>query len=402
MEPGRSVTYTVVGRAANRDSASPTCHTGPVTKRLRFAFATHSVFAGGAELALVDLVRLLVERGHEVLVVAPTEGPLIARLEVVGTRPVVAPLRWWAGVTPRRPGRRAVTAAALAMHSRRLRSLLATYRPDLAVTNTIATPALAIAAKGLRIPHLWLLHEYALPEQGLYLDLPRATTYRIAGALSAFLLAASGNLAREVTALGGHGCGVLYASVPPTDGALPRTAANEPPYQLLGLGHVTPAKRQEEVVRALAVLRNSGFDCRLVLVGRQDRSYVTELRRLARGLEVGDYVMFEGETQSPGPWLASSHLLVSASRYEACPRVVVEALKSYLPVVACDSAGNGELLAEGRGWLYAPGDAGGLARAVVAAVTSQASARAAQWAHRVFSDESYAETFLGWARRAIT
>ena len=373
-----------------------------MTNRLRLAFATHSVFGGGAELALLDLVRLLVADGHAVLVLAPLEGPLTARLEAAGARVVVTPLRWWASVHARPLRQRLVTPASLAARTAAVRRIVADFRPHVAVTNTIATPALAVAAKLLRVPHLWLLHEYALAEQGLFLDLPRRTTYRIAGRLSEELVAASHSLAREVRDLGAGECDVLYASVPAVPGALPRVVSQGPPYQLLSLGHVTSAKRQDELVRSLPLLRADGADWRLVLVGRRDPDFELELRTLAAALDVADGVAFVEETSEPGPWLASSHALVSASRLEACPRVVVEAMKSSLRVVACDSSGNAELLAEGRGWLYPPGDERELARAITAAVLANgATEAAARWAQYNFSAEGYLSTFLRFAQRAV-
>jgi len=351
---------------------------------------------------LLDLVRLLVENKHDVLVLAPVAGPLVDRLERTGARVAVTSLRWWAGVTPRSLRNRAVTAAALAVRAHAIRHLVAGFQPDVAVTNTIATPALALAARSLRVPHIWLLHEYALPEQGFFLDLSRSATYRTAGALSTALLAASRTLATEVQALGSRECGVLYASVPDVKGAKPRVSGPGPPYQLLSLGHVTRAKRQDELVRSLALARRHGIDCHLVLVGRRDRDFEADLRHLVEKLQVQDHVAFEDETVDPGRWLATSHAMVSASRYEACPRVVVEAMKASLPVVACDSGGNAELLAQGRGWLYLPGDEKRFVQSLVAALKTDVpdTTAAASWAHRNFSDQHYLSTFLDVAMRA--
>ena len=372
-----------------------------MSKRLRIAFATHSALGGGAELALLDLIQLLVNDGHVVLILSPVHGPLIQRFEDAGAQVTVTPMRWWAGSHPRTIHERVATAAALVARIRRVRRIVAGFRPDVAVTNTIATPALALAARTLRIPHMWLLHEYALPEQGLFLDLSRSATYRAVGALATTLLAASHALATEVTTLSGRACHVLYASVPSVPGSTPRTARRGPPYQLLSLGHVTPAKRQDELVRALALARGAGLDCRLVLVGRRDRDFENDLRRLTRDLKLHDHVAFEDETANPGQWFATSHALVSASRFEACPRVIVEALKASLPVVACNSAGSAELLAEGRGWLYESGEEHALANAVASAVRQEDREAAAEWAHHHFSDTAYLSTFLGFAHTAL-
>ncbi|MFE9921043.1 glycosyltransferase [Streptomyces sp. NPDC005774] len=104
-----------------------------------------------------------------------------------------------------------------------------------------------------------------------------------------------------------------------------------------GVGRLTPGKRFDVLVRALARLPDDHW---LLLVGGGPEEHA--LRRTAREAKVADRVLFTGECPyvadgSPGPDLPSltsaMDVLASPSLEEAFGLAVVEALASGLPVV---------------------------------------------------------------------
>ena len=93
-----------------------------------------------------------------------------------------------------------------------------------------------------------------------------------------------------------------------------------------------------------------------------------DLRRLTGSLGLIDDVIFTGFQADPWPYYASADLFVLSSNYEGYPLVVVEAMRSGLPVVATDcESGPREILDGGRfGRLVAVGDEQALAEAMQA------------------------------------
>ncbi|MCF3137471.1 glycosyltransferase [Streptomyces olivochromogenes] len=107
-------------------------------------------------------------------------------------------------------------------------------------------------------------------------------------------------------------------------------------YVVGGIGRLTPGKRFDVLIRALARLP---ADCRLLLVGGGPEE--SALRAVAREAGVADRVLFTGERPyapdgSPGPDLPSltsaMDVLASPSPEEAFGLAVVEALAAGLPV----------------------------------------------------------------------
>ena len=82
----------------------------------------------------------------------------------------------------------------------------------------------------------------------------------------------------------------------------------------------------------------------LVLVGAGDDERL--LRTQARNLKVGDRIHFVGWRGDVPRFMAASSQLVLPSRWEGMPNVVLEAMAAGLPVVATDTQGVRELLAD--------------------------------------------------------
>lgn len=63
-----------------------------------------------------------------------------------------------------------------------------------------------------------------------------------------------------------------------------------------------------------------------------------QLERESRDLGIADRVDFAGHVSDIRPYLAEADVLLSTSRYEGYPAVIVEALAAHVPVVATDSS----------------------------------------------------------------
>ncbi|MEZ5179678.1 MAG: glycosyltransferase [Acidimicrobiales bacterium] len=147
------------------------------------------------------------------------------------------------------------------------------------------------------------------------------------------------------------------------------TPLDGPPWRLATVTRFVPAKGVEDLVAALAILRDGGVDATLRLVGEGPQEGALRLRARRAGL--GDAVSFvgSGPTALVAAELAAAHLYVSPSLSEGISNGVLEAMASGVAVVSTDVGGMGEVITQGvDGWLVPPGRPDQLARAVADAV----------------------------------
>jgi glycosyltransferase involved in cell wall biosynthesis len=106
---------------------------------------------------------------------------------------------------------------------------------------------------------------------------------------------------------------------------------------LVSVGHLSPRKGFQRVLRVLPDLRRDHPDLRFAIVGGPgaEGNNGPELRRLIAELGLTDRVQLVGP-QPPEEvawWLAAADLFVLATDFEGCPNVVNEAMACGIPVV---------------------------------------------------------------------
>jgi glycosyltransferase involved in cell wall biosynthesis len=133
-----------------------------------------------------------------------------------------------------------------------------------------------------------------------------------------------------------------------------------------------PTKGQEWAIRALPEVRRS-TNAELWLAGDEGGSptgYRSRLQQVAGELGVVDGLRFLGPRDDLLPIMRSCDVVLLPSHSEGVPRVVVEACVLGVPVVGSAVGAIPELLEDGAGgWLVDVGDVGGLARALLQALT---------------------------------
>jgi glycosyltransferase involved in cell wall biosynthesis len=133
---------------------------------------------------------------------------------------------------------------------------------------------------------------------------------------------------------------------------------------VLFLGKLTPRKGVDDLVRAVALLRDTRI--RLIIAGNDmgiERTLVSLIRRLG----LVDRVTLVGllTARDRLDALAAADVVVYPSRDEIFGLVPLEALLAGTPVVVCNDSGCGEVIAEtGGGCLTGPGDITALASAI--------------------------------------
>ena len=131
------------------------------------------------------------------------------------------------------------------------------------------------------------------------------------------------------------------------------------------VARLTPWKRVDLVIGAVARLRGEGPPPRLVIVG--DGEERAALVRQAAALGLRDTVRFVGEVPQPdvAAYLGAADAFALASTYEGFSHVLLEAMAAQAPVVATAVGGNREVITSGENGLLAPpNDADALAEAL--------------------------------------
>lgn len=230
----------------------------------------------------------------------------------------------------------------------RLRRLLLTRRPDLmlnwsAKTQLYGAPAAVLARMADRV--VWW--QQAIPT-GFWLD--RAATALPAVAVGCYSRAAAEAQERLKPRRPTFVVGAGSPVPPPEDGPPPLALPSDVP--IVGLvGRLQPWKGQDRLLRAQALLRDRGAPLHLVIVGGDSwglsPDYSASLPRLIEELGLKDAVTMTGQVPDAGPYIRQMDVLVNASDPEPFGIVLLEGMARGVPVVAVDSGGPGDFIADG-------------------------------------------------------
>lgn len=131
------------------------------------------------------------------------------------------------------------------------------------------------------------------------------------------------------------------------------------------VGRLHKHKSHETTIEAVALARKQGVDIVALLVG--EGAQRNELESLARRHGVADAVIFAGARRPVAPWIQSMDLFVLPSIWEGQPLALLQAVACGIPVLASNIEGNTAVLGPDHPGLFAPRDAGWLAKLMVSA-----------------------------------
>jgi glycosyltransferase involved in cell wall biosynthesis len=243
--------------------------------------------------------------------------------------------------------------------TRALTRVLKDERPDVVLSwgrkaQMLASPAVRLA--GLDAQVVWF-----------QTDLPGGPADRLATALPASAVACvSEYVAGAQAHLRPHRpTFVVYPGMDPPPNA-PREELEElraslsipPGREVIGtVGRIEERKRPDLLVRALAGLRDRGYDVQGLIVGGDawdgDMRYVKSVHQLVRELELGDRITFTGHVDNPAPYLQLMDVYVHTCPVEASGNALIEAMGLGIASIAVGRAGPAEIIAEGQSGLLA-------------------------------------------------
>lgn len=126
--------------------------------------------------------------------------------------------------------------------------------------------------------------------------------------------------------------------------------------QVIGtVGRLAEVKRQDILIKAFYLLKQSLSESKLLIVGDGDEK--VSLQNLAMELKIADSVIFAGYQSKPDLFLSMMNVFALTSRSEGLPVSILEAWRKSLPVVASNVGGVKNLISHGsNGLLFEPGD----------------------------------------------
>lgn len=332
-------------------------HDGP----LRLMVFAHSLNLGGGELYLDELLgRLSDGYDIELLVVSPTSGPL---LESLRARGIAVHITHGYAVHPEHYEGR--------VHE--LQSLIAAWRPDVVLANTVGIFPPVDAAQRLGLPVIWVIHEsFRLEEfislnwgsRGLAPEIEARMRYCLGAVHTVFVAQSTLKLfADQVPDLQGRHMhyGIDLETIADFRRDNPKAALRArlgfaPDERVvLCMGVVQERKAQLALVVAFSQVAPLFPHARLVIVGGHSSEYSISVEQAVETLGIGDRVTVVPLQRDTYPWYGAADVLVSASDIESLPRSIMEAKAFGVPTLATDVFGLSEMITDRvNGWLCRP------------------------------------------------
>jgi glycosyltransferase involved in cell wall biosynthesis len=295
---------------------------------------------GGTQMHVHEVaLRLSVRRSFEITVLATDRSRRLPRQEVIEGISVLRVPAW-----PHRRDYYLAPGIAPVIRQRRW---------DLVHCQGVHTPVPLVAmisARRVGIPYLVTFHTGG--HSSRLRNAMRTTQWRLAGPLLRKAVALIAVSRFEAAVLERHArLGDNRVIVIRNGGGLPspHTGTVAVPGRIVSVGRLERYKGHHRVIEALPYVMREIPEAHLLILG--SGPYEDDLYKFARRLGVSGRVSIKcvapADRQGMATALAESTVVAALSDYEAHPLAVMEALGVARPVVGYDTAGIGELIAEG-------------------------------------------------------
>ncbi len=153
------------------------------------------------------------------------------------------------------------------------------------------------------------------------------------------------------------------------DAWVPGARSVGPPFRVLAVGRLEPAKGHDDLIGAVAAIRAAGVDVGLEIVGEGRHRDALTLRIERLGLSDAVTLAGPGTAKDVREALGRAHLFVLASLSEGINNGVLEAMASGVAVISTNVGGMSEVITDGRdGWMVPPGRPDRLAATMASAL----------------------------------
>lgn len=330
----------------------------------------HSSDNGGADFSLEALVASMPSARCSYTIALPVPGPSVNRLRARGLEVRIVPLeswRWWVD-TGTHVLKFFLTLPFQLLSLLRWLRFLRQLHPDIVHFNINRLTEPVLAARMLRIPSVMhfrdipsrVTHRFVLGWRGFYAIMNMADCW----------IANSSATDQDIAPHARHPVKVIPNAMDLVD--FDRTASRCERGGSMGgslivamVALLVPWKNHATYIEVTKQVARSRDDVVFLIAGAGDPEYTFQLKQLARDLGVAEKVKFLGHVDNVPGFLLNIDLLVHTTDREPFGRVFIEAMAASKPVVAFDSGGAAEIVANGEtGFLIPTGDIEAMASAV--------------------------------------
>jgi glycosyltransferase involved in cell wall biosynthesis len=349
------------------------------TTKIRVLFVAHDAQLHGAQLTLLSILRNLDRSTFTPFVVVTQSGPFseeVSRMAIpvwsglvmrwvfrrnhVGLKSVLgAPWRLL-----RSPAIFALFLGGFPIRLGRLLQLIHDQRIDVVYTNTITVVDGAIAAKILRKPHIWHLHENIETNKGLLKVLPaRYVATSLTLKLSTRIAVPSRALSNQIfgnqlqlqkVEVVHNGVDTNLFTPGPPSFLLHQQFDIPTDAPLVGIcGAIQEAKGHDIFVKAAAEVSRRFPSAHFVVIGDGLPEYLRYIAQLAKGLGISNKLHYTGWRSDVSELLRELQVIVIASKEEAFGLTAIEGMASGIPVISTRCGGPEEVIEHGESGYFA-------------------------------------------------
>ena len=302
--------------------------------KILFVSPVGAMFSG-AEVSIVNLMKLLVQQGHEVYNVIPDNTPHIDKdylrhMETTGIKLFqLKTNQWWWPESKTLDIYDLEIQASQQKNIEEVREIIRNEQIELVISNTVNVFQGAIAAACEKVRHFYIIHEFPFGEFGDYKDL-----IPLIDDLSDKIFVVEGELYQTLTNY--FTTDKLIPFIPYTE-VQERPLKNSTISRFVSIGGINERKNQLELLEAYHHLNRKEIE--LVFIGGWDEQYKKLMDDYIQTHHL-DHVTFVGFHSDPWSLVTDKDILVLPAILETFSLVFVESVLNGVPAIISDNLGH--------------------------------------------------------------
>lgn len=302
--------------------------------KILFVSPVGAMFSG-AEVSIVNLMKLLVQQGHEVYNVIPDNAPHIDKdylrhMDTTGIKLFqLKTNQWWWPESKTLNISNLEIQASQQKNIDEVREIIQNEQIELVISNTVNVFQGAFAAACEKVRHFYIIHEFPFGEFGYYKEL-----IPLIDDLSDKIFVVEGELYHTLTNY--FQTDKLVPFIPYTE-VQERSLKNSTISRFVSIGGINERKNQLELLAAYHQLNRKEIE--LVFIGGWDEHYKKLMDDYIEEHYL-DHVSFIGFHSDPWSLVTDKDILVLPAKLETFSLVFVESVLNGVPAIISDNLGH--------------------------------------------------------------